>query len=139
MKHKAISLIAGFIVCASSALAADFIEIKGAQDIDNIRIPLKSGSAYHSKIQALPNGESATGLYAGFALQAETSKKGIEASLVGNLFQGYIDFAAKDEEKKLSPVLKSFEKKFSIKKPGKEWTKVTVAKDTIYEVRWITE
>ncbi len=139
MKHKAILLIAGFIVCASSALAADFIEIKGERDIDNIRIPFKSGSAYHSEIQAITNGEAATGFYAGYALRADTSKKGIEGSLVGNLLQGFIDFSAKDEGKKLSPVLSSFEKKFSITKPGKHWTKVVVAKDILYEVRWISE
>ena len=139
MKHKTLSLIAGLIACATSALAADFIEIKGARDLDNIRIPLKSGSAYHSEIQALPHGEAATGFYVGYALQADTSKKGIKGSLVGNILQGFIDFGAKDEGERLSPVLNSFEKKFSIKKPGKQWTKVTVAKDTIYEVRWITE
>lgn len=139
MKHKTLSIIAGLIACATSSPAADFIEIKGAHELDNIRIPLKAGSAYHSDIQALPNGEAETGFYIGYALQADTSKNGISGSLVGNLLQGYIDFGAKGEGKKLSPVLNSFEKKFSIKKPGKQWTKVTAAKDTIFEVRWITE
>jgi hypothetical protein len=149
MKHKAISLIAGFVVFASSALASDFIEIKGARDLDNIRIPLQSGSAYHAEIQAFPNAKTmisgiasekeVTGYYVGYSLQATVAKKGIEGSFVGTRLQGFIDFAAKGEAEKLSPVLNSFEKKFSIKKPSKEWTKVTVAKDSIYEVRWITE
>jgi hypothetical protein len=149
MKYKTISLIAGFIVCAVSALAADFIEIKGERDIDNIRIPLKSGSAYHAELQALPNAEAmesgntaekaATGYYVGYSLQATVDKKGIEGSFIGNMVRGFVDFGAQGEGKKLSPVLNSFEKKFLIKKPGKQWTKVTVEKGTIYEVRWITE
>ncbi|MFA6288249.1 MAG: hypothetical protein WC661_12770 [Opitutaceae bacterium] len=149
MKHKAISFIAGLVACATSALAADFIEIKGAHDLDNIRIPIKAGSAYYAQIQALPNadamisgktdGKEETGFYVGYSLHVATSKKGIEGSFVGNLLQGFIDFGAQGEGKKLSPVLNSFEKKFSIKKPGKQWTKVTVYKDTTYEVRWISE
>jgi hypothetical protein len=149
MKYKILLFIAGLFACAVSALADDFIEIKGAQDIDNIRIPLKSGSAYHAQIQALPNadamisgktdGKEETGFYIGYLLHATASEKGIDGIFSGNLFQGFIDFAAKGEREKLSPVLNSFEKKFLIKKPGKGWTKVKAAKDTTFEVRWITE
>lgn len=149
MKHKTLSLLAGLIACATSALAADFIEIKGERDIDNIRILVKSGSAYHAELQALPNAKAmesgntaekgATGYYVGYSLQATVTPKGIEGSFIGNMVRGFIDFGTQEEGKKLSPVLNSFEKKFSIKKPGKQWTKVTVEKGTIYEVRWITE
>ena len=139
MKTKTVSLIAGLIVFVTSALAADFIEIKGPSDLDNIRIPLKSGSAYHFQLQELPNGKTPTGFYVGYALKADVVKKGIEGSLTGNLLRGFIDFGTKGEGEKLSPVLNSFEKKFSLKKPGKQWTKVTVDKDTIYEIRWISE
>lgn len=149
MKYKSISLIVGLLACVVSALAADFIEIKGAQDIDNIRIPFKSGNAWHAQLQALPNAgamisgntneKEETGFYVGYSLRATASKTGIEGSFVGNLLQGFIDFGTQGEGKKLSPVLNNFEKKFLIKKPGTQWTKVTVAKDISYEVRWIAE
>ena len=148
MINKTIALIAGLIACATSTLAADFIEMKspghtrsGVPDIDNIRIPLKSGIAYHSETLELPNpkGGAGSGYYYGYQLQANSSKNGIEVSLLVNIFEGFTDLGSKDVGEKLSPVSTIFKNKFLLEKPGMQWTKVTVAKDTTYEVRWITE
>lgn len=149
MKYKTLSFIAGLIACATGAWAADFIEIKGSRDLDNIRIPIKSGIAHYAELQAFPNAETMigsntaakaeTGYYVGYSLNATASEKGIEGSFIGNLLHGFIDFGAQGEASKLSPVLNSFEKKFSIKNPGKQWTKVTATKDITYEVRWVSE
>lgn len=148
MKPKFLLFIAALLVWAAGARAGDFIEIKGSDDLSHIRIPLKAGKAYHSELQALPTAKTATtgtasekdetGLYIGYSLQALTVKKSVEGTFTGNLLQGFIDFGS-GEEKKLSPVLHNFEKKFVIQSPGKQWTKVTISKDTRYEVRWITE
>ena len=142
MINKTIALIAGLIACATSTFAADFIEIKRnilnqEKNIDNIRIPLESGIANHSEITELtsPEDKVANRFYYGYQLQANTSKNGIEVSLLVNRFEGFVELSPN----KYSPVLTTSKNKFLIKKPSTHWTKVTAAKDTTYEVRWITE
>jgi len=144
--------MAGLMALALGVRAADFIEIKGARELDNIRVAFDLGQAYHTALQVLPraeavvagtvgdvSGKSETGYYVGYALSANLTKEGIKGTVLGNLLEGFIDFAAKGEAPKQSPVFKKFETTFSIKKPGKEWTKVVVDKSIVYEVRWVTE
>lgn len=149
MKYRFLSIIVGLFACVASALGADFIEIKDTQGRDTLRIPIKSGGAYHAQLQplgdagALGSGaageEQETGFYVGYSLRATVTEDGLDVSFVGNLLQGFIDFGTPSEGRKLSPVLDRFEKEFSLKEPGTEWTKVAVSKDASYQVRWIRE